>query len=71
MIDLIPFPAMVPNFDYGGYYDDELTPWLKSQGLWDQWCKAAMGSTAGIREGRIIVYKVDIECFLAGRRLPD
>ena len=71
MVDLVTFPSQIPNFDYGGYYEDELALWLKSNGLWERWCKAAMGSTAGIQENRIIVHKVDVDCFLAGRRLPD
>jgi|GEM_PF-3905727 len=71
MIDMAPFPSLVPDFDYGGYYQDELMPWLKSQGLWDRWREAATGSTACILQDRIVVYKVDLDYFLAGKRLPD
>lgn len=66
-----PFPSLVPDFDYGGYYQDELNPWLSANGLFEKWCEAAMGSTVGIINNRVVIYRVDIESFLSGRRFFD
>jgi hypothetical protein len=62
----IKFPELVKTKDFVGYYDDEISKVLGPN--FDKWM---YGQTIAEHNGRYVIYKHDVDAYLAGLRPLD
>ena len=54
-------PELVRTEDFAGYYDDEITAVLGP--AFNEWMR---GQTIAMHNGRYVIYKHDVDTYLAG-----
>lgn len=58
---------LIKTENFEGYEMKNLSKWMKEQGRGKEWGNWYCGSTGAIHEGKFIVYKWDVDSFLAGK----